>query len=176
MMYFNEIFKQIFLISVFFLSITFFSNAQNTDSAKFKLPLVILKTLEGKNISTSEITNEGKPIILIIWKSCCPANINMLNDINDFYSDWQKETGVVVYAISIDDSRNSSKIAPLVNVKGWEYKILLDSNADFKRAMNIVATPHIFILNRENDIVWQKTTYNAGEIDEIYRELKKISK
>ena len=150
------------------------SLAQNSDSIKFKLPTAILKTLEGKNISSSDISNDGKPIVIIFWKSCCSPNIKMLDEINEVYADWQNEMGIVLYAISIDDSRSSSKIGPLVNGKTWEFKILLDLNSDFKRALSVNATPHVFILNKNCEIVWQKTNYNPGDATEIYKTLKTI--
>ena len=150
--YINQ-FKQVLLALVFLFSVTMSSNAQNADSVKFKLPVVSLKTLEGKNITTAEITNKGKPVVLVFWKSCCPPNIKMLDEINEVYSDWQQETGVVLYAVSIDDSKSSSKILPLANGKRWEFNVLLDLNSDFKRAMNVIATPHVFILNGNNEII-----------------------
>lgn len=165
--------KNIFFIFVLF-SYCFHGITQNADSATFKLPAISLKTLDGKNINTSQITNEGKPLIIIFWKSCCPPNIKLLDAIHEVYSEWQEKTGVVLYAVSIDDSRTSSKIVPLVNGKGWEFNVLLDVNSDFKRAMNVVATPHIFILNKNNNIIWQKMTYSPGDEDEIYKILKTL--
>jgi cytochrome c biogenesis protein CcmG, thiol:disulfide interchange protein DsbE len=149
-------------------------NSQTADTSVFKMPSVNLKTLDGKTINSSEITNNGKPIIIVFWKSCCTPNINMLDAINEVYSEWQDSTGVVLYAVSIDDSRTSSKITPLVNGKSWDFKFLMDSNSDFKRAMNVVATPHIFILNANAEVVWQKTTYMTGDEDEIFNILKTL--
>jgi len=158
-----------------FLCLAFsFVYAQSNDSTLMNLPDVTVKTLDNKTIHTNEITNNGNPIILVFWKSCCPPNIKMLDALNEVYSDWQAETGVVLYAISIDDSKNSSKIPPMVNGKGWEFNVLLDANSDFKRAMNVVATPHVFIINGNYEIVWQKTTYMPGEEEEIYKYLKTI--
>jgi cytochrome c biogenesis protein CcmG, thiol:disulfide interchange protein DsbE len=150
--------------------------AQNSDSVKMKLPNVTVKTLGGKSISSSEISNNGKPLLLVFWKSCCSPNIKMLDAISEVYSDWKEETGVVLYAVSIDDSRSSSGIGPLVNGKGWEFKVLLDINSDFKRAMNVNGTPHIFVLNGNNEVVWQKTTYSPGDENEIYKILKTLKK
>lgn len=164
--------KQFLLIFLFIVEISV--NAQNTDSTSFKLPMVTLKTLDGKNILSTELSNSGKPVILIIWKSCCLPNINMLDAINEVYTDWQKETGVKLFAVSIDDSRSSSRIAPLANGKGWEFTVLLDINSDFKRAMNVIATPHVFLLNGNNEVVWQIETYKPGDENEIYENLKNI--
>ena len=163
-------FKVLFFI---FILISFHGVSQNTDSLNFKLPAIPLKTLKGTNFNSSDISNNGKPYIIIFWKSCCSPNLKMLDEINDVYPDWQIETGVVLYAVSIDDSKNSNRIAPLVNGKGWTFEFLLDINSDFKRAMNVVATPHVFIFNGNNELIWQKTTYNLGDSEEIYPLLKK---
>jgi len=162
----------IFILSVF----SFPGFSQNADSSLFKLPAVSLKTLDGVNTSSSSIANDGKPVILIFWKSCCAPNIKMLDEINEVYADWQEETGVILYAVSIDDSRSSSKIAPFVNGKAWDFVFLLDPNSDFARAMNVIATPHVFILNGTGQVVWQKTTYSPGDAAEIYKEVKNILK
>lgn len=160
------------LAAMFF--IWFPCGAQDAGTVSFQLPVVALKTLEGKNVLSSEIANSGKPIVLIFWKSCCPPNVKMLDEINEVYPDWKKETGVALITVSIDDSRSSAKIAPLINGKGWEFTVYLDPNSDFKRAMNVIATPHVFIINGHNDVIWQKTTYNPGDADEIYKILSAV--
>ncbi|HQH18585.1 MAG TPA: TlpA disulfide reductase family protein [Bacteroidales bacterium] len=164
----NNIFSFLILISLCFHGVS-----QNTDSLIYKIPAISLKTLKGTSFNSSEISNNGKPFIIIFWKSCCSPNLKMLDEINEVYPDWQTETGVILYAVSIDDSKNSNRIAPLVNGKGWTFEFLLDINSDFKRAMNVVATPHVFIFNGNNELIWQKTTYNLGDSDEIYPLLKK---
>jgi cytochrome c biogenesis protein CcmG, thiol:disulfide interchange protein DsbE len=158
-----------------FLSISLISYSQNSDSFLFKVPTdVTLRNVYGGTFNSSNITNQGKPIIIIFWKYCCSSNITMLSNINEMYSDWQKETGVVIYAVSIDDPRNSLRIAPLVNSNQWEFNVLLDVNSDFKRAMNVLAVPHVFIINGKNEIVWQKSTYTPSEEDEIFKILKSL--
>lgn len=126
-------------------------------------------------LNTSEITNNGNPILICFWKTCCKPPVKMLNAISEVYEDWIDETGLVLYAISVDDARSSNLVAPFANGKGWEFKVLLDPNSDFKRAMNVVLTPHIFLLNEDGEIVWQKATYIPGDEEEIYKQIKKTS-
>jgi thiol-disulfide isomerase/thioredoxin len=166
--------KKIFIIISLILALSPDVISQTSDSAKLKLPNVAVRNLQNKTISTTEITNNGKPLLLVFWKSCCSPNIKMLDAINEDYTDWQEETGVKLYAVSIDDSRSSAGIGPLVSGKGWEFEILLDVNSDFKRAMNVNGTPHIFILNGNNEVIWQKTTYSPGDENEIYKILKSL--
>jgi cytochrome c biogenesis protein CcmG/thiol:disulfide interchange protein DsbE len=70
---------------------------------------------------------------------------------------------VKLYAISVDDSRSASLVAPLVNGKGWDYTVLLDPNSDFKRAMNVGPIPQTFLLNGKGEVVWQHTSFAEGD-------------
>jgi peroxiredoxin len=92
------------------------------------------------------------------------------------YSDWQKETGVKLISISIDDSKSSSKVAPYVNSKGWEFEEYLDVNSDFKRAMNVNMPPHTFILDGKGNIVWQHVGFKDGDEDQYIEVVRKIVK
>ncbi|MCX7863140.1 MAG: TlpA family protein disulfide reductase [Bacteroidales bacterium] len=141
----------------------------------FTIPSVELKTIDGKKFNSSQISNNGKPIIIDFWATWCKPCIMELNAIAEKYSDWQKETGVVLYAISIDDAKSMNRVAPFVNAKGWEYEILLDPNSDFKRAMNVINVPHTFVLDGNGNVVYQHTTYAEGDENKIYEILKKLS-
>lgn len=168
--------KQVILItSVFLLSVTLFS--QGTTIMKTRqLPNVDIKDVQGNPFNTSKINNDGKPFIISFWATWCKPCIKELTTINDVYSDWQKETGVKLYAISVDDARSSSLVAPMVNGKGWEYAVLLDQNGDFKRAMNVGPIPQTYVVNGKGEIVWQHTSFSEGaELDliEIVRKVEK---
>ena len=99
-----------------------------SQSSVRKIPSVNVKTLDGRTINTSGISNEGKPIIISFWATWCKPCIRELDAIADVYEDWVEETGVQLIAVSIDDTRNTAKVSPFINGKGWEYKTLLDPN------------------------------------------------
>ena len=149
-----------------------FAMAQNA-----KLPEnVTIKTLDGKTVETSIIQNDGKPIIVSFWSTTCKPCIKELKAISEVYDEWQEETGVKLVAISVDDSRSASRVVNFVNGNGWDYEVYLDQNQDFKRAMNVVMEPHVFLLNGEGEIVWQHTAYVDGSEEELFELVKKVAK
>lgn len=140
------------------------------------LPSIEVKTLYGENINIQEIENSGKPIVISFWATWCKPCKKELNAIAEVYEDWQEETGVKLIAISIDDTRSMSRVAPYVNASDWDYEVYLDPNGDLKRAMGISTVPHTFLLNGKKEIVWQHRTYVDGDEDELLEQIEKIAK
>ncbi len=138
------------------------------------LPSVKVTTLDGETIDISQIDNDGKPIIVSFWATWCKPCLRELNTIAEVYADWQEETGVILVAVSIDDTRTSSRVLPTVNSNYWDFEIYLDQNQDLKRAMNVNMIPHTFLLNGDKEIVWQHTSFSEGaelELIELVRRL-----
>jgi thiol-disulfide isomerase/thioredoxin len=150
------------------------SIAQST-ATKTDVGHASVKTLEGKDFNTANITNDGKPFIIDFWATWCKPCVAELDAINENYKEWQEETGVKVFAVSIDDSRSMSRVGPYVAGKGWDYTILLDPNGDFKRAMNVNSVPHTFLFDGSGKLVAQHNNYSAGDEDNLFEEIKKLS-
>lgn len=150
-------------------------SAQDSEKNLKKLPAVSVKTIEGKAFNTSELSNNGKPMIISFWALWCKPCINELTTIAEVYDEWVEETGVKLIAVSIDDSRSTSKVGPTVNGKGWEYEFLLDANGDFKRAMNVNMIPHTFLINGNGEIVWQHTSFSEGSELQLIDMVRKLN-
>ncbi|MBT6438117.1 MAG: TlpA family protein disulfide reductase [Flavobacteriales bacterium] len=140
-----------------------------------KIPSVNIKTIDNKSFNTANISNDGKPIVISFWATWCSPCKRELNNIAEVYDDWIDETGVKLIAVSIDDSRNTAKVAPYVNGQSWDYEVLLDSNYDFKRAMNVNNVPHTFLIDGNGNIVWQHNSYSEGDEDQLYELIKKVA-
>ena len=139
------------------------------------LPSVEVKTLEGDVLNIQKVENKENPIVISFWATWCKPCKKELNNIAEVYEDWQDETGVKLIAISIDDTRTMSKVAPYVNSSDWDYEVYLDPNGDLKRAMGVSTVPHTFLLNGKNEIVWQHRGYVEGDEDKLLEQIKKIA-
>ena len=138
------------------------------------LPSVDVKTINGKSININSIENNEMPIVINFWATWCKPCKKELNNIAEVYDEWQDETGVKIIAISIDDTRSMSKVAPYVHSVGWEYEVYLDPNGDLKRAMGVSTVPHTFLLNSKKEIVWQHRGYVDGDEDELFDEIQNL--
>ena len=141
-----------------------------------QLPNVKLQDINGKTVQTGAISNDGKPVIISFWATWCKPCLRELKAIHEVYADWQDETGVKIFAVTIDDSRSTPRIKPFVEGKGWEFDVLLDVNKDLARAMNVSNPPHTFLFDGNGKMVYQHTGYFEGAEEELYEEILKLNK
>ena len=114
------------VLTLLFVSIFFslLATSQEKDDGLLEktIPSVSLKDVNGETVNTSELSNDGKPIIISFWATWCAPCKKELNAINDLYIDWQDETGVKLVAVSVDDERTKNRVVPYVDSKSWESK------------------------------------------------------
>lgn len=165
--------KKIILVSSLFYTTLAF--CQNEKTSSQPIPSVDLKNMIGQVVKSSSFSNDGKPFVIDFWATWCKPCIEELNAINEVYADWQKETGVKVIIISLDDAKTMSRVAPFVNGRRWTYESYIDPNADFKRAMNVNMPPQTFVVDGKGNIVWQHVGFVEGNEDEIFEVIKKVA-
>jgi peroxiredoxin len=141
-----------------------------------QVPSVTLKTMDGKSVNTSELSNGGKPFIIDFFATWCKPCNRELDAIAEVYEDWQKETGVKIIAVSIDQGQNINKVKPLVENHGWEYEVLLDPNGDFKRALGIQMIPYVLIVDGKGNIVYKHNGYTDGAESELIEKVRELIK
>ena len=159
------------LLTIAIVSILFGTSALNANKT---LPNVNIKDLMGRTVSAQDFENDGKPIVLCFWATWCKPCLEELATINELYEKWREETGVKIIAISIDDSRNSRRVAPFVKARDWQYEIYLDENSDLRRALGVNNPPHTFLLDGDRNIVYEHNGYAAGDEIKLFERIKKI--
>jgi len=148
--------------------------ASAQDSLVSRLPSVKIKDVKGNIVNTADLSKDDKPVIVSFWATWCKPCINELQTYHGLIDEWKEKYGASIVAVSIDDSRNSSKVAPFVKSRGWTYQVLLDLNQEFKRAMNVNNVPHTFVVVN-GKVVFSHSAYSAGDEDEMEALLKKLT-
>ncbi|MBF1454725.1 MAG: TlpA family protein disulfide reductase [Prevotella nanceiensis] len=143
---------------------------------KAQLPQITLKSIDGKSVRLDTISNNEKPIIVSFFATWCKPCNRELSAINEVYDEWQKETGVKLVAISIDQAQNVNKVKPLVDANGWKYEVLLDPNGEVRRAVGAQMIPFVLVLDKNKNIVYKHSGYADGSENELYEKVKEACK
>lgn len=141
-----------------------------------KLPSVTLKTIDGRTVQTDTLSNNGRPFIIDFFATWCKPCNRELNAIHEVYEEWQNETGVKIFAVSIDQAQNISKVKPLVDSYGWEYDVLLDPNGDLKRALGVQMIPYVLIVDGQGNIAYKHNGYTDGAENELIEKVRELIK
>ena len=139
-----------------------------------QLPSVTLKDINGKTVTTDTLNNGGKPFIIDFFATWCKPCNRELTAISEVYDDWQAETGVKIFAVSIDQAQNINKVRPLVDQEGWNYDVLLDPNSEFKRSLGIQMIPYVLICDGKGNIVYRHNGYTDGAENELLDKVKEL--
>jgi len=161
-----------FLLAFGFLSLN--ATAQDLKKAQV-LPDVSIQDTDGKTLSAKDIANTEGATILSFWATWCRPCIKELDAVNDALIDWKEDFDFKVVAVSVDDARNAAKVKTFSEGRGWDFEIYQDINQDLKRQLNVNNVPHVFILNKKGEIIWQHTSYKAGDEEEYYEVLEKLA-
>ncbi|RMA57741.1 TlpA family protein disulfide reductase [Ulvibacter antarcticus] len=157
--------KIVFLLCLF---LTFNAFAQD------ELPNVDLTTTEGETINIQDAADSENIVIVSLWATWCVPCLKELDAISEVWEEWQEETNVELIAVSVDDSRTVKRVKPLINGKGWDYTILLDSNNDLKRALGASTVP-LTLLVKNGKIMHRHSGYSPGAEFELYEKIKELA-
>ncbi|HZH70516.1 MAG TPA: TlpA disulfide reductase family protein [Flavobacteriaceae bacterium] len=131
--------------------------------------------MDGKDVNIQSISSNDQLVVVSLWATWCVPCKNELDAISDLYDEWQAETNMKLYAISVDDSRTVNRVKAMVNGKGWEYEILYDTNNDLRRILGAATVPLTLIV-KNNKILFRHSGYTPGTEDELYEKLLEFSK
>jgi hypothetical protein len=129
------------------------------------IPTSGLVTLDGTVVTTDEISNNGKPLVMIFWKSNDRESCEQLLLINDAYQDIMQFQGIKVIAICIDCLGTTQHIKPFIYGHDLAIEVYIDQNGDFKRSMNILHSPSTILFDHQMNINCQFAGYCSNMED-----------
>lgn len=140
----------------------------STQAQNQQLPSVEVKDLEGATVNVQDAVKEDRITVISFWATWCSPCKRELDNLVDMYADWKDQgIDIEIIAVSTDDSRTVGRVKSTVDAKGWEYTILLDSNQDFQRAMNVANVPFTFVIDQNGEIVYSHSGYIEGDEYEL---------
>lgn len=137
-------------------------------------PSVNIKSLDGKQVNTSEYTGKGKITVVSFWATWCTPCKRELDAINELYLEWVEKYDIQLLAITIDDARGLTKVPAMVQTKGWEFTVLADSKQELQQALNFQTIPQTFLLNDKGEIVYAHNGYNPGDELELEKKISEL--
>ena len=162
--------KKIFCLTILAVLCTF-----GVASAQ-QFPSVQIETQDGKTIDTKTLIDGKTPVIISFWSTTCKPCIKELDAISEQMIDWLDEADFRVVAVSLGDSRSISRAKALAASRGWTTDLMVayDKNQDFKRALNVNVTPHVFIFDKDGKMVYSHTSYLPGGEMELIQKIKTL--
>jgi len=142
--------------------------------AMAQIPAVTLKSIDGTTVQSETLSNDGKPFIIDFFATWCKPCNRELSAIAEVYDQWQEETGVKIYAVSIDQGQNINKVKPLVDQNEWEYEVLLDPNSELVKALGGQMIPFVVVVDGQGNIVSKHSGYTDGAEGELLEEVRKL--
>ncbi|MFI3286148.1 MAG: TlpA disulfide reductase family protein [Rikenellaceae bacterium] len=140
------------------------------------LPNTKVQNVDGRVIETQGWIDHKTPFIVSFWSTTCKPCIKELDTMSEYYEDWNDECPFRVIAVSIDDSRSVARAKALARGRGWGdfFTLAYDVNSDFKRALNVVSVPQVFVFDKNGNIVYSHTGYTPGNEVELFEKIKTL--
>ena len=165
--------KNIFTLLLVIFSIGAFAQSNSITAT---LPEISLKTVDGEDVQLADYGNNNKITVISFWATWCKPCIKELKNINELLEEWINEYDMELVAISVDDSRNTVKVRPMVNARNWDFDILLDPNGNVQRALNVANPPVTFLIDQNGKIVYTHTGYVEGDEYDLEDHIKELMK
>jgi thiol-disulfide isomerase/thioredoxin len=131
-----------------------------------------LKDLNYKRISYTQLKGENLTI-LDFWATWCKPCIRAIPKLVQTY-DKYKERGLQVLGINVDSPRNVAKVKPVSRSLGITYPVLLDMNNEVMTNLHVTVVPTLFIVDKNDEIIFIHRGYKPGDERILEQELDKI--
>lgn len=128
----------------------------------------LLARPNGEQTSVAAI-GKGKVTVVSFWATWCKP---CKEEMRAMFPLIQKFQGQVEYvAISIDDTKTMSKVAPFISSKGYTFTVLLDPNRDLFRSLNGTDVPYTLVYKADGTLNSKHDGFLAGDEVRMEKEL-----
>ena len=135
------------------------------------IPEIELRDIDGKTISSTQITRSGTATLVVFWKSSSGKCCENLDALRDAWNDGLRQEGVRMVAICVDCNGFWTHVKPIVNGNAWDFDTYIDVNGDFMRAMNVGEVPCTMLFDQDQNLVCRYNTGCTGSQDFICRNI-----
>lgn len=129
-----------------------------------------LEDLQGKTVKLSDY--RGKVVLVTFWATWCGPCKKEMPELQKF-QEANKDKGVVVLAVNIDDFNSRSKIKPFLDKNNLKVKVLLEKPEQLT-AYNYRSIPALYVVDREGRIAHARTGYDPQLKEKLQHEIKAI--
>ncbi len=145
-----------------------------TAVAQTRLPPVMVENLKGGIVDVRSVLSDSLPVVVTFWSTACKPCLQELEAFAEHWEEWQQEARFKILAVSTDDTRSAAKVRSFVTANEWPFVILLDKNQEFKRAFNVHAIPHLYVVDANGNVVYSRIGYNPGSENKVLEILKSL--
>jgi thiol-disulfide isomerase/thioredoxin len=157
---FYNVLKNNLLIVVVFIS-------AGVSSLAAQEPDFRLRDLDNQWIEYSDIKG-SRLTVIDFWSTWCQPCVRSIPLLNELSEELKKE-GVNFVGISVDGTRNQSKIKPFVQSMGISYPVVRDVNNDLMSDLGISAIPTLLVYDSEGNRIYLHEGFRPGD-ETIIRE------
>lgn len=128
-------------------------------------PQLFVRDMNGNSHDFREYAPEKGVTLFVFWKTCCPNNITMIDELNEVWEGYSNQDNPVrIVLVSVDDTRTASRVRPIVGSNRWEWDVIMDTNSDLARRYNIILPPQWLALDSSGKTVF-KSKITSGTLD-----------
>jgi peroxiredoxin len=138
------------------------TRAGSAPASASRLPDFRLTTIDGERFALSDHVGEDV-IVISFWATWCMPCLAELPHLSDLY-EREKDNGLVVVAVSMDEPNTQAQVAPTARRLGLEMPVVID---DEQRAVRLYNkgrdAPMTVVIDRQGQIVRAQAGYSPGD-------------
>jgi peroxiredoxin len=118
-----------------------------------------LPTTEGKKISLSDFA-DAKAVVVSFTCNNCPVAVAYQDRFVEFTKEY-KDKGVAFVAINVNSTENLDAMKRRAEEAGFNFPYAFDESQETAKEYGAKVTPHMFVLNKNREVVYIGSFDNA---------------